>query len=151
MVQQNILDTFIHHKFLMQTHRLENLYFASYSFKDLMCLNCGLFTDHVTPCRNFTSICPCQPRCEREEYRPWSSSALLSHLSSYQQIFNKHKQPTTTQPYIYRYILLLLVGTVTPTRRYRYIPGQRSRASLRVVHSQLPRKSSYSRKLVVKF
>ena len=35
MVQQNILNTFIHHKFIMQTHLLENLFFASYSFKDL--------------------------------------------------------------------------------------------------------------------
>ena len=35
MVQKNILDTFIHHKFLMQTHRLENLFSASNSFKYL--------------------------------------------------------------------------------------------------------------------
>ena len=36
MVQQNIFMTFIHHKLIMQTHRFENLFFASYSFKDLL-------------------------------------------------------------------------------------------------------------------
>ena len=35
MVQQNIFNTLIYHKFIMQTHRFENLFFASFSFKDL--------------------------------------------------------------------------------------------------------------------
>ena len=37
MVQQNICHTYIHHKFIMQTNRHENLFFASYGFKDLLC------------------------------------------------------------------------------------------------------------------
>ena len=36
MVQGNVCHTYIHHKFIMQTNRHENLFFASYSFKDLM-------------------------------------------------------------------------------------------------------------------
>ena len=35
VVQENICHTYIHHKFIMQTNRHENLFFASYGLKDL--------------------------------------------------------------------------------------------------------------------
>ena len=38
MVQENICHTYIHHKFIMQANRHENLFFASYGFKDLSLL-----------------------------------------------------------------------------------------------------------------
>ena len=40
---------------------------------------------------NFTSVCPCLPRCERDEYRVVVSTALLSQHSAYQNIFNRQK------------------------------------------------------------
>ena len=56
MVQQNIFYTFIHHKFIMQTHRLENLFFASYSFKDLVCVECVTDTCHKKWVQNLLTV-----------------------------------------------------------------------------------------------
>ena len=49
------------------------------------------FTDYLSTQPNFTSVCPCLPRCERDEYRVVVSTALLSQHSAYQNIFNRQK------------------------------------------------------------
>ena len=38
---------------------------------------------------NFSELCPCQPRCERDEYRVVVSNAPLSQYAIYQDIVNK--------------------------------------------------------------
>ena len=108
---------------LLRTKRLKmcclhNTTFLSFDSPNIFCLiycmSHFIFIDIFTTLPNFTSLCPCQPRCERDSYGIVVSTAPLSQFASTQFIYNGET------PEDYEAALHIQVMITTYSIRYQY-------------------------------